>query len=453
MIQPQRIKILNRTPPCPKGRYVLYWMQASQRSQWNHALDFAICQANQLELPLVTFFGLTPRFPAGNARHYRFMLEGLQEVERSLKKRRIRFIVGKTSPEFGVEALSKHAAMVVTDRGYLNIQRFWRQWAAENCQCRVVQVESDAIVPIETASTKEEYSAATLRRKINAKLQDFLVPCHQQEVRHNSLSLELPSVNRLDLHNLETLLRALDIDRQIPPSPLFKGGSAAALQRLLHFLDNHIDHYPDTRNDPNRDSVSHLSPYLHFGQISPLHIALETKKRGSPGEGAFLEELIVRRELGMNFVFYNRDYDSFACLPEWAQKTLKRHQQDPRTAVYSPFQLERAQTHDPYWNAAQLEMVHTGKMHGYMRMYWGKKILEWVKTPEVAFSYALYLNNKYELDGRDPSSFTGVAWCFGKHDRPWAERAIFGKVRYMNARGLERKFSIGEYVSRVNSYA
>ena len=443
MIQPQRIKLLNRKPTDRKGSYVLYWMQASQRSHWNHALDFAICQANQLELPLITFFGLTDRFPGANLRHYRFMLEGLAEVETSLENMGIRFILEKISPEFGVVEMSKEAAIVVTDRGYLNIQRFWRQWAAEHCHCRMVQVESDAIVPIEIASDKEEYSAATLRRKIKAKLDDFMFPADNLEVKHSSLSMDLP----------QPPPPQLDTDRSIPPSTTFKGGTSEALARLRHFLDTHIHHYHELRNDPNRDCVSHLSPYLHFGHISPLYIALETKKRRSPGEEAFLEELIVRRELGMNFVFYNRDYESFAGLPEWAQKTLKRHQNDPRAAIYSPQQLEKADTHDPYWNAAQLEMVHTGKMHGYMRMYWGKKILEWVKTPELAFRYAIYLNNKYELDGRDPNSYSGVAWCFGKHDRPWSERPIFGTIRYMNDAGLRRKFDADGYAKRISLLA
>lgn len=443
MIQPQRIKLLNRKPIDKIGRYVLYWMQASQRAHWNHALDFAINQANQLELPLVVFFGLTDRFPGANLRHYQFMLEGLKEVDATLQKMGIRFILEKISPEFGVVEMSRQAAMVVADRGYLNIQRFWRQWAAEQCHCSVAQVESDAIIPIEEASDKEEYSAATLRRKIKAKLDDYLTPVDNREVKHSSLAMDLPQPPSPEL----------DIDNTVQPSPHFKGGTSEALERLRHFLDTHIDHYPETRNDPNRDSVSHLSPYLHFGQISPLFIALETRQQSSPGADAFLEELIVRRELAMNFVFYNRDYESFACLPDWAQKTLKRHQNDPRTAIYSPLQLERAQTHDPYWNAAQLEMVHTGKMHGYMRMYWGKKILEWVKTPELAFRYALYLNNKYELDGRDPNSFAGVAWCFGKHDRPWSERPIFGTIRYMNDAGLRRKFDADGYVKKISLMA
>jgi deoxyribodipyrimidine photo-lyase len=192
-----------------------------------------------------------------------------------------------------------------------------------------------------------------------------------------------------------------------------------------------------------------MSPYLHFGQISPLYIALKVSKTRSLGAEAFFEELIIRRELSMNFVFYNEKYDSFKSIPDWAKKTLRAHQKDRRPYLYSPKELENAGTHDPYWNAAQKEMVITGKMHGYMRMYWGKKILEWSKTPEEAFKVALYLNNKYELDGRDPNGFIGVAWCFGKHDRPWGERAIFGNVRYMNDKGLKRKFDADKYVKMM----
>jgi deoxyribodipyrimidine photo-lyase len=191
---------------------------------------------------------------------------------------------------------------------------------------------------------------------------------------------------------------------------------------------------------------------LHFGQISPVYIARKVLDTDSPGKEDYLEELIVRRELSMNFVFYNERYDSFEGIPEWAKKTLRSREGDKRPYLYNPEELEAAETHDPYWNAAQREMVVKGKMHGYMRMYWGKKILEWSRTPEEAFRVALYLNNKYELDGRDPNGFTGVAWCFGKHDRPWKAREIFGNIRYMNAKGLKRKFDVEEYVRRMSKF-
>jgi deoxyribodipyrimidine photo-lyase len=219
---------------------------------------------------------------------------------------------------------------------------------------------------------------------------------------------------------------------------------------LRGFLRNKLDHYTEKRNDPSLNYVSNMSPYLHFGQISPLYIALQVLKTNSPGCEAYLEELIVRRELSHNFLYYNNKYDMFEALPPWAKQSLNLHRKDKREYVYSLETFENAQTHDPYWNAAQEEMVITGKMHGYMRMYWGKKILEWSNSPEEGFKIALKLNNKYELDGRDANGFAGIAWCFGKHDRAWGEREVFGKIRYMNAAGLKRKFDPDEYVKRVN---
>ncbi|UCG56280.1 MAG: deoxyribodipyrimidine photolyase, partial [Phycisphaerales bacterium] len=230
-------------------------------------------------------------------------------------------------------------------------------------------------------------------------------------------------------------------------------GTSQAEHRLKDFLRHKLDRFNELRNDPTADCVSHMSPYLHFGQISPLYIALQVLKVPGPGGEAYLEELIVRRELSHNFVFHNSKYDSFDCLPPWAQRTLNFHRRDKREYLYSRDQFEAAETHDPYWNAAQRQLILTGKMHGYMRMYWGKKILEWSRSPQTAFKTTLYLNNKYELDGRDPNGFAGVAWCFGKHDRAWAERPIFGKVRYMNEAGLKRKFNADAYVKMVDSLA
>jgi len=231
----------------------------------------------------------------------------------------------------------------------------------------------------------------------------------------------------------------------------FKGGVSEAKKRLEKFIENKLQDYPKLRNDPTVDYQSNLSPYLHFGQISPIHIASEilSAKSATEAKEAYLEELILRRELAANYVQYNNDYDAFKGLPEWAKRSLHNHTKDPRKYLYNLEELENAQTHDPYWNAAQNEMRLTGKMHGYMRMYWGKKIIEWTATPEIAFKTALQLNNKYELDGRDPNGFAGVSWCFGKHDRPWGERPIFGNVRYMNDNGLRRKFDADKYVENV----
>ena len=445
MIHPQRIQPLNDRK-IRKGRYVLYWMQASQREHYNHALEYAIGEANRLELPVVVFFGLTDRFPEANARHYTFLLEGLRETRSALTKRGILLAIRRISPDQGAIGLSAEAALAVVDRGYLRIQRRWRARAAERMRCPLIQVESDVVVPVESASPKEEYSAATLRPRIHRQLNEFLSPLRRRAVRHASTGLDLESIDPADV---AAVVSRLNIDHDVPPSRHHIGGTGRARRRFDRFISGHLDHFADRRNDPSVDRLSGMSPYLHFGQISPLWLALQVSRTSSPGKEAFLEELIVRRELSMNFVFYNRDYDRYRSLPGWAQKTLRAHQQNPRPSVYSRSALESAETHDPYWNAAQREMLFTGKMHGYMRMYWGKKVLEWSRSPQHAFRTALYLNNKYELDGRDPNGFAGVAWCFGKHDRPWGERAVFGNVRYMNDRGLRRKFDIDAYVRRI----
>lgn len=448
MIQEERVEVLN-SAELKKGKYVLYWMQASQRAECNHALEYAIGQANALGRPVVAFFGITDSFPEGNQRHYRFMLEGLGDAKRALAKRGIQLVVQRCSPERGAVRMSRDASLVVVDRGYLRIQRAWRQEGAAAMNCPLVQVESDAVVPVREASLKEEYSAATIRKKIRGKLASYLVPLKETQPLADSLALDFPS---FPVEEVEQALSHLEVDRSVQPVRSFRGGSEEAARHLEIFLADKLGQYDELRNDPTRDALSLMSPYLHFGQISPLDIALRVSSSGAAGAEAYLEELIVRRELGINFVFYNDRYDTFSSLPGWAVRSLKAHEQDPRPYLYSLRELEEGITHDPYWNAAQKEMVLKGKMHGYMRMYWGKKILEWSSTPQEAYQAALYLNNKYELDGRDPNGFMGVAWCFGKHDRPWGERNIFGNVRYMNAGGLKRKFDADGYVKLVGRW-
>jgi deoxyribodipyrimidine photo-lyase len=445
-IQPERIKILN-SKETKRGRYILYWMQASQRAGWNHALEYAVQKANGLNQPLVVFFGITNRFPEANERHYAFMLEGLRETQQALEQKGIQMVIQPRSPEKGVADMAGEASLVVTDRGYLRIQRQWREAVARKIDVPLVQVESDVIIPIEETSDKEEFAAATIRPKILRKLGVYLIPVREDLPKRDSLGMAFDSVS---IDDLTKAIASLSIDRTVGRVDGLHGGTKEAERYLDDFIDHKLDHFAELRNDPNLDTLSNMSPYLHFGQISPLPIALRISRAASPGKEAYLEELIVRRELSMNYVFYNPQYDSFEGLPEWTRKTLLDHRKDVREYTYTLKDLEGEKTHDPYWNAAQKEMRVTGKMHGYMRMYWGKKILEWSRTHEEGFKNALSLNNKYELDGRDPNGFTGVAWCFGKHDRPWGERKIFGKVRYMNAAGLKRKFDIEGYVRKVD---
>jgi len=446
MIQIERILELNNHP-LQNRQFLIYWMQAAQRVEWNHALEHAVQLANERGKPVLAVFSLTDDFPEANERHYAFMLEGLKETQAVLAKRGIQLVILRGSPEQTIPKLAKDADAVVTDDGYLRIQQQWRQEIATLVDCQMTEVATNVIVPVEEASEKENFSAGTLRPRIHRQLDKYLVPLKHTKPKQNSLNLKFKG---FDISDLKKAFSKLKIDRTVKPSPFYTGGTSEAKKRLKKFIKDKLDDYAEKRNDPMEDCQSNLSPYLHFGQISPLYIALEVMKTDSPGKDSFLEELIVRRELSHNFVYYNPRYDEYNALPPWALRTLNYHVKDKREYIYTQDQFENAETHDPCWNAAQMEMVLTGKMHNYMRMYWGKKILEWTKNPKTAFKIALYLNNKYELDGRDPNGFAGVAWCFGKHDRAWGERPVFGKVRYMNAAGLKRKFDAEEYVKKID---
>ena len=453
LIQPARIQALNRHP-VRKGRYVLYWMQQSQRAEYNHALEYAIQQANALGQGVLVGFGLMDDYPEANVRHYTFMLEGLQETQTALAKQGIQMVVQEGSPAAVASALGTDASLIVCDRGYLRHQKAWRTQVARSALCTVVRVESNVVVPIELVSDKAEYAARTIRPRIHRHLDDYLVPFIPSRVKKKSLGLDFDS---LDLKDAGRLLHRFSLDQGVAAvNPFFKGGTSQARARFENFIQNKFHTYVDNRNQPQTDDVSHMSPYLHFGQISPLYLALRVITEGErlrEAQETYLEELIIRRELAMNFTHYNPNYHSFTCLPQWAQKTLKEHRKDHRQSLYTRNQLENARTHDVYWNAAMQEMKITGFMHNYMRMYWGKKILEWSRTPEQAFRTTLAINNKYFLDGRDPNSYAGVAWIFGMHDRAWFERPIFGKVRYMAASGLERKCDIQGYVNKVDALA
>ncbi|MFZ0614816.1 MAG: deoxyribodipyrimidine photo-lyase [Desulfobacterales bacterium] len=455
-VEPARIHPLNQKE-MTAGDYVLYWMQQSQRAEENHALEYAVELANHLDLPVVVAFGLTSGYPEANLRHYRFMLEGLRETAATLARRGIKMTVQLGSPPDVALNAGRRAAAIVCDCGYARLQKTWRQMVARKAACRVVAVESDVVVPVAVVSGKAEYAARTLRPKVHRHLKDYLKEFRSVPLKRRSTGLDLAGLTpTLDLDGIDALLCRLDIDRSVAPVPkFFKGGDGAAKQRFKEFLDHRLKVYPDHHNQPQTDDISHMSPYLHFGQISPLYLARQVKAVDGRSVGlasieAFLEQLIVRRELAINFVNATPDYDAYDAIPAWALQTLGEHRSDKRLRCYSRTQLEAAETHDPYWNAAMLEMTHTGFMHNYMRMYWGKKILEWSRSPRQAFDTTLALNNKYFLDGRNPNSFAGVAWIYGTHDRPWPERPIFGKVRYMAASGLERKCDIKAYVDKVN---
>lgn len=450
MIPSSRLKVLVDAPPRPGARYVLYWMQQSQRAGGNPALEYAVEQANALKLPVLVCFGLAA-FPEANARHYDFMLRGLAEVERALAARGIGFVIRKRPPHELVRELAADAALVVADRGYLRIQRAWRERLAEGLARRLVQVEGDVVVPVEAASNKHEYAARTIRPKLHRLWDDYLHPLAERPVNHPALG---PGVaGDVDLSKVDAVLAGLKIDRSVPPVRRFAAGEGAARAALAAFLDRGLARYEADRSRPEAGAVSHLSPYLHFGQISPVEIALAVREAGVvSGVATYLEELIVRRELAMNHAFHAPAYDRYEVLPEWARRTLADHAGDPRPHLYTRDQFEAAETHDSYWNAAMLEMRATGYMHNRLRMYWGKKILHWSASPEEAWETALALNNRWFLDGRDPNSFTNVGWLFGLHDRPWGPQPVFGTVRSMGPNTF-KKFDAEAYVRQVRALA
>ena len=425
-----------------KGDFVLYWMQESQRTRYNHALEFAIQQANKHKLPLVVLFVFDVNFPEANQRHFSFMIDGLKEVEKELKKRNIRLIFRQGNMVEDVVKFAQVAAMLISDYGYLKIQREWRDQIAKHLVIPFVCLESDIVVPVEVASNKQEYMARTIRPKIEKNLDNYLIP-----FQHSTYLGEY--LTKYESIKPEEILK--QVDDSVKPVKTFKGGYSSALACLTDFIDNKLTNYHLHNKDLVNSNYSELSPYLHFGQISVLEIVEKVKESKANLEAkiAFLEQLIVRRELAINFCYFNPNYDNFDFInPHWATETLEFHTLDEREYVYDLEALEKAETHDKAWNAAQLQMVNTGYMHNYLRMYWGKKIIEWSPSPRQAFYNMLYLNNKYELDGRDPNAFTGIAWCFGNHDTAWKERDIFGKVRYMNYQGLKRKFYIEKYINK-----
>jgi deoxyribodipyrimidine photo-lyase len=346
-------------------------------------------------------------------------------------------------------SLAQRAALIVCDRGYLRPQQNWRARVAAEAGRRVLQVEGDVVVPVELVSIKAEIGARTLRPKLLRVRDQFLHPLRRQHPTRPAERLE--TAGNVNLADTPALLTRLGVDHSVLPVRNIRGGYKEAKRRLDEFVARGLQRYVAARARPGEAEVSMLSPYLHFGQISPVEIALTARdaQAGNENIASFLEELIVRRELAINFVHTKPDYDQYESLPEWARQTLAAHRRDRREHAYSFDQLARADTHDPYWNAAMREMLLTGYMHNHMRMYWGKKVLEWSPSPEEGYATLLRLNNKFFLDGRDANSYANVGWVFGLHDRPWPERPIFGKVRSMTASGLRRKTDIDAYVRNI----
>ncbi|NJD55121.1 MAG: deoxyribodipyrimidine photo-lyase [Nitrospirae bacterium] len=426
---------------------VVYWMSRDQRAADNWALILAQELALQAKVPLIVVFCLVPEFLNATVRHYGFMLRGLEETLHTLSRKNIPLLLCRGEP---VKALPRflelhRAGALVTDFDPLRIKRIWKSGVASAISIPFHEVDAHNIVPCWQVSSKQEYGAYTIRPKILRGLPEFLTSFPKLR-KHPFRSSPLPSGWRIP-----GLMASLAIDRSVREVTWLRPGEQQAVKLLRRFLKDGLSAYADARNDPNRDGQSGLSPYLHFGQISAQRIAMEVMTTTAPkkAKDAFLEELIVRRELSDNYCFHNPDYDTFSGFPSWARKTLNDHRRNGRDYVYTLTEFEHAGTHDALWNAAQQEMVVTGKMHGYLRMYWAKKILEWTESPEQAMEFAVYLNDRYSLDGRDPNGYAGIAWSVGGvHDRAWGERPIFGKIRYMSYNGCRSKFDVSAYIEK-----
>ncbi len=445
LIHPERVRCLNREQQITGP--VIYWMSREQRIRDNWAYLFASRLATRNRSQLIVLFNLVRSYPGATFRHYDFMLQGLKTVEKQLRSLNIPLFVlagdpAETIPHFIDEY---RAGAIVSDFSPLKISRTWKKKLVQNTPVLHYEVDARNIVPSWIASDKEEYSARTIRPKINSRLDAFLTGFPEIEPPDSGGNVvSAPTVD------WQRLYAFINVKSDVKPVSWIVPGEDAAMQQLAEFIKNGLTRYAAERNDPTANAVSHLSPYLHFGQISAQHVALAVKKSNAPLEciDAFLEELIVRRELAENYCFYNSRYDSLDGIQPWAKKTLEEHRHDKRQYLYDTDIFEEGKTHDPLWNAAQSELRNRGKMHGYLRMYWAKKILEWAPHPEAAFETALYLNDKYSLDGRDPNGFTGIAWSIGGvHDRPWFERPVFGKIRYMNYNGCKRKFNVDNYIT------
>jgi deoxyribodipyrimidine photo-lyase len=434
-----------------RGECVVYWMRRSQRGRDNHALNIAIEAGNLLKKPVLVFFGLIPQAHHANLRHYTFLLQGLRDVARELRKRNVTFVLRRPPDQAFLKFCSEvQPCLIVGDENPLRRPERAHARAAAKVKAPFWTVDSDVIVPTKLFG-KEHYAARTLRPKIRALLDEFLkaVPNPLARVAwKNRRGQPLALVEN-------SFLETLPIDRSVEPVFTFVGGSAEATRQLKEFLQFRLKGYATNRNKPELDGTSQLSPYLHFGHLGPHPIALAVQQSEVPPQdrAAFLEELIVRRELAINFVRYNSNYENVDSCEAWAEITLRKHAQDKRQFLYSEKQLENADTHDPLWNAAQKQLVLTGWMHGYLRMYWAKKILEWSPSPAVAYEIAVKLNDRYELDGRDPNGYAGIAWAIvGKHDRAWGpERPVYGKIRYMSYASTSRKFNSRAYIERITA--
>jgi len=442
-----RVTVRTSGSPNFAGDCVVYWMQRAQRGIDNPALDTAVAAANALAKPAVVFFAPVPFYPRANLRHYRFLAGGIPDIAEALEKRNIGFVLRRYPDHSLIKFCEEvNPCLVVGDENPLRETENWRQVAAKKLKVPLWTVDADVIVPAKLLE-KAQYAAHIIRPRLQKQLSTFLVPSSNPKGRIGWK----PSRT---LHSLAVNFDITDgwkLDRSVEGVPGFQGGAKEALRRLKEFTSRKLKRYSTQRNHPEIDGTSDLSAYLHFGHISPVTVALAVKAATAAKEDKdrFLDQLVTWRELSINMVKFNPDYDNFECGESWAHRTLAEHARDPRPVMYGQKQMEQAETYDPLWNAAQLQMINSGWMHNYLRMYWAKKILEWSRTPAEAYSLAVTLNDKYFNDGRDPNGYAGIAWAIvGKFDRPWFDRPIFGTIRYMSLASTGKKFDSKKYIEQ-----
>ena len=445
-IDPARTKVLRKG--AFSGESVLYWMSRDKRVDDNWALLAAQSVALNNKVPLIVCFQYLGHFPEANIRQYGFQLKGLLELKNKLESLNIEFILsqGRASEVIPRIIDEKVVGTIITDYSPLRVYKKRVSKVLNRTKIPFYQIDAHNIVPVWKASPKKEYAAYTIRKKIHDNLDQFLTD-YPSLIKH-----PYGNIRKNDI-SYDNIVKGLKIDFSVQEVDWLVPGEIAAKNKL-DLLRDSLAGYDESRNDPTKDALSNLSPYFHFGHISPQRVALDIKNSSLPEQdkNSFLEEMIVRRELSDNFCEYEPNYDYFEGFHDWAKKTLNEHRNDEREYLYPKEQFEHADTHDPLWNAAQNQMMNKGKMHGYMRMYWAKKILEWSPNPEEAMQVAIDLNDKYELDGRDPNGYAGIAWSIGGiHDRAWFERPVYGKIRYMNYNGCKSKFNVKRYIEMNES--
>lgn len=436
-----------------RGDFVVYWPQLHRRASDNAALSYAIAQANARRLPLVVYEALRVDYPHASERFHAFVLEGAREEAARYRARGATYVFflprSRDEARGVVAALCERAALLVTDDAPAFVVPEHLRGIAKRAPCPVVAFDDNAVVPL-ALFPKEEYAARTLRPKLHRLLPAWLRPVEEPVVERALRRFE-PPFAPFDVENaaLSKVLAALPIDHAVAPVRESPGGRTEALRRVARLLKERLARYPE-HSHPDVAATSTLSPYLHFGMLGARELALAVQDASAPQEArdAFLEQLLVRRGLAQNLASTNPAHTSLQAAPGWALETLRAHEGDRRAHLYDRATLEAARTHDALWNAGQRELVATGVMHNYVRMLWGKCVLTWKATAEEAFRDLVYLNDKYALDGRDPNTYTGVLWCFGKHDRPWPSRPIFGTVRSMTTASAAKKLKLEGYLAR-----